>query len=145
MKSIKPGRGPSGMGFIGSVAAVILGLFWTIMAARLTAGAPFGIGAIFPLFGILFIILGIVEAGYHYKNATGKDRYSIYDITDSSEEGDPADRWIKRAGDESETDEFHESEQGYESKLHGINYCPFCGVKLDYNYNFCPNCGRRIK
>ena len=38
MKSVKPGRGPSGMNFIGSVIAIVFGIFWTIMAARM--GAP---------------------------------------------------------------------------------------------------------
>lgn len=123
MKSIKPGRGPSGMSFMGSIVAVIFGIFWTIIAASITAGAPFGIGAIFPLFGILFIIVGIVQAVYHYKNATRKDRYSMFDITDSTEEGDPADKWIRR-----ETD-----------------YCPYCGVQLESEFIYCPKCGKRIK
>ena len=52
MKSVKPGRGPSAMGAVGSVIAVIFGIFWTITAASM--GAPF----FFPLFGVLFIILG---------------------------------------------------------------------------------------
>ena len=51
MKSVKPGRGPSGMNFIGSVIAIVFGIFWTIMAARM--GAP----AFFPIFGVIFIIM----------------------------------------------------------------------------------------
>ena len=46
MKSVKPGRGPSAMGAMGSVIAVIFGIFWTIAAASM--GAP----GIFPLFGV---------------------------------------------------------------------------------------------
>ena len=64
MKSIKPGRGPSAMGAMGSIIAVIFGIFWTIAAASM--GAPF----FFPLFGVLFIIMGIVQAVYNFKNAT---------------------------------------------------------------------------
>ena len=56
MKSIKPGRGPSGLGFIGSVFGIIFGIFWTIMAARL--GAP----ALIPILGVIFIIMCIVQA-----------------------------------------------------------------------------------
>ena len=37
MKSVKPGRGPSGLGFIGSVFGIIFGIFWTIMAASMGA------------------------------------------------------------------------------------------------------------
>ena len=83
MKSVKPGRGPSGMKFIGSVFAIVFGIFWTIMAARM--GAP----AFFPIFGVIFIIMGIVQAAYNYRNATGKNRYSSFDITDEGEEPDP--------------------------------------------------------
>lgn len=33
MKSIKPGRGPSAMGALGSIICVVFGIFWTIMAS----------------------------------------------------------------------------------------------------------------
>lgn len=36
---------------------------------------------------------------YHYKNATSENRFSEYDKTDSSEEGDPSDKFIKRESD----------------------------------------------
>ena len=126
MKSIKPGRGPSGMSFIGSVVAIIFGIFWTIIAFSMTSGSPFGIvGSIFPLFGIVFIIVGIIQAVYHYKNATGENRFSEFDITDSSEEGDPLDKFIKREADG--------------------NYCPYCGTTINNDYSFCPKCGKAIK
>ena len=75
MKSVKPGRGPSAMGAMGSVITVVFGIFWTIMAAAM--GAPF----FFPLFGVLFIVMGVVQAVYHFKNAAGKERYSAFDLS----------------------------------------------------------------
>ena len=83
MKSIKPGRGPSAMGAMGSIIAVIFGIFWTIAAAH-------GRALLFPLFGVLFIIMGIVQAVYNFKNATGEHRFSEFDIVDGAEEPDPA-------------------------------------------------------
>lgn len=140
MKSIKPGRGPSGMSFIGSIVAIIFGVFWTIIAFSITSNSSFGIiGFIFPLFGVLFIVLGIVQAIYNYKNATGKNRYSIFDITDSTEEGDPSDKWIKN---EINDQEKKETEKVVNTK---INYCPFCGERLSNEYMFCPKCGKSIK
>ena len=121
MKSVKPGRGPSGMSFIGSIVAIIFGIFWTITAFNMTAGSPVGIA--FPLFGIIFIIIGIIQAVYHFKNATGENRFSEYDITDSSEEDDPADKWIKGEN----------------------NYCPYCGAAINDDYSFCPKCGKSIR
>ncbi len=82
MKSIKPGRGPSFMGGVMSILVGLFGVVWTVIAA--SAG-----GGFFALFGIIFIAVAVVQAIYNFKNATGKNRYSAFDITDSSEEPDP--------------------------------------------------------
>ena len=82
MKSIKPGRGPSFMGGVMSILVGLFGVVWTVVAA--SAG-----GGFFALFGIIFIAVAVVQAIYNFKNATGKNRYSAFDITDSSEEPDP--------------------------------------------------------
>lgn len=83
MKSIKPGRGPSAMGAMGSIVAAVFGLIWT--GAAVSMGAPI----FFPLFGVVFVIMGIVQAVYNFKNATSENRYSEFDIVDSQEEPDP--------------------------------------------------------
>ena len=83
MKSIKPGRGPSAMGAVGAIIAVVFGVIWTGMASSMNAPP------LFPLFGVLFILIGIGQAVYHFINAAGKNRFSVYDITDSSEESAP--------------------------------------------------------
>jgi len=138
MKSVKPGRGPSGMNFIGAVFSVIFGVFWTILAAGMTRGAGL-FGLIFPLFGVLFIVMGVLNAVYHYKNATGKDRFSTFDITDSSEEGDPADCWIN---DELERERRAQDEERRERAAG--RYCPYCGAALDSGFRYCPKCGREL-
>lgn len=131
MKSVKPGRGPSAMGAVGSVIAVIFGIFWTIMAASL--GAPI----FFPLFGILFIIVGIVQAIYNFKNATGENRYSAFDIVDSSEEPDPLDRHFRpESGAEAAPAEDGESGD--------FRFCPYCGARLGSGFTFCGKCGKRL-
>lgn len=126
MKSIKPGRGPSAMGLVGSIIAVLFGLFWTILAFGITRDAPFPlVGIIFPLFGVIFIIAGIANAIYSYKNVTGKERMSIIDIVDEDEEGDPLNR---RFGQQNTR-----------------TFCPYCGTKTSDHYRFCPSCGSDIK
>lgn len=139
MRSIKPGRGPSGLNFAGSVISVIFGVLWTIVAAILTSHSPFGgVNIIFPLFGVLFIIFGIVNAAYHHRNATGKDRYSLIDITDSSEEGDPSDEWIREKND------IEEEPKNTEQNEEGFNYCPYCRFRLQQDYVYCPKCGKEL-
>ena len=74
MKSVKPGRGPSMMGGVASVFAVVFGIIWMCGAASM--GAP----GFFLLFGVAFIGIGVVNAVYSFKNAAGENRYSAYDI-----------------------------------------------------------------
>ena len=130
MKSVKPGRGPSAMEAVSSVIAVIFGIFWTITAASM--GAP----PLFPLFGVLFVILGIVQAVYNFKNATGENRYSSFDIVEDSEEPDPLNQ---RFGDVCE----HISRDAASSDG-SLRFCPYCGAKLGSEFEFCGKCGKKL-
>jgi len=136
MKSIKPGRGPSGMNAISAIGIALFGLFWTGAAVSITRGMG-GIGFFFPMFGVIFVIIGIATAAYHLKNAKGKDRFSLMDIVDETEEGDPSDRWI--------SNEMASDTSGDSSLDSGeFNYCPYCGYKLDSAYMYCPKCGKSV-
>lgn len=127
MKSVKPGRGPSAMGAMGSVIAVIFGIFWTIGAASM--GAP----PLFPLFGVLFVIMGVVQAVYNFKNATGENRYSSFDIVEDGEEPDPLDQ---RFGDAPQN--APEPDSG------DFRFCPYCGARLGAEFAYCGKCGKKL-
>lgn len=77
------------MAAVGGVVAVIFGIFWIGIASEITGGMGGGFGSIFPLFGVLFVIMALCGVVYNLKNATSKDRFSTFDITDQSEESDP--------------------------------------------------------
>lgn len=124
MKSIKPGRGPSGINFIGSLFAIGFGVVWTVVAGSMAATVG-GFLWLFPLFGLLFIGMGIVQAVYNYKNATGRNRYSVFDITEDGEEPDPSPCGGLPTGPAS-------------------GYCPYCGAKAEAEYAFCRSCGRKL-
>ena len=135
MKSIKPGRGPSMMSGAAAAASAVFGVFWLIMAIAVTSSAPdvfpFNIvRIIFPLFGVVFIVLAIVNAVYNFKNATGKKRYSQYDIVDGTEEPDPLN---ERFGETSDNERTAESA-----------FCPFCGTKVEKDYEYCNRCGKKL-
>lgn len=129
------------MSFIGSVVSVIFGLFWTIMAFSMTRGTGI-IGIIFPLFGVLFIVIGVVQAVYHFKNATSKERFSSFDIVDSREEEDPLNRFASQ--DEAENLCDDDDTMHGDGNTRSFAFCPYCGEKLEQDYHFCPFCGRRL-
>ena len=123
MKSIKPGRGPSGFGAFMGIIVSLFGIFWTIMAIS--------IGAYFMVpFGVLFVAAAIGTAVFNYKNATGTHRYSEFDIVDEGEEPDPP---SKRFGAKNEN----------EAKTK--KFCPYCREKAEENHKFCGNCGGRLE
>lgn len=130
MKSIKPGRGPSMMGAFGSAAVTIFGVVWTF--STVSMGAPM----FFAFFGIIFVILGIVQTIYNLKNTIGKNRFSVYDLTDSNEESDPLNKHFSK---ESSWSTLEESDDNID-----IRYCPYCGDKVEKDYLFCKKCGHRL-
>ncbi len=127
MKSIKPGRGPSKMSGIGSIFVALFGVFWTLF----TLNSGFGFMAIF---GIIFIIFAIVQAVYHFKNATSKNRYSILDITDAGEEIDPLQEKFGKPT------KFENTNLAQSNN----NFCPYCGEKLLAEFRFCNKCGKEL-
>ena len=126
MKSIKPGRGPSFMGGVMGIAVGLFGVFWTIMAVAMGAG-------FMAIFGIIFIGVAVVNAVYNFKNATGKNRYSSFDIVDSTEETDP---WNERFGAAAHT---VPDAPGTESA-----FCPYCGTPVKADFEFCHKCGKKL-
>ena len=128
MKSIKPGRAPSFMGGIVSIFLCVFGVFWTIMAISMDSPT------IFPIFGVFFVFMGIIQAIYNFRNATGKKRYSAFDITDASEEPDPLNQ---RYGSDVYTSTA-------EPDTIGGNYCPHCGQPTKQGHAFCKSCGKAI-
>jgi hypothetical protein len=78
------------MGAVTGVAVAIFGVLWTIFAFSLTRDSPFPmVGVIFPLFGLVFVALAIGMVIYNIRNAAGRNRNSIVEITTGEEEPDP--------------------------------------------------------
>ncbi len=113
------------MGGIIGIAVALFGVFWTVMTIVMEAWFMIP-------FGLIFIAIAIINTIYNFKNATGKNRYSQYDITDSEEEPDP---WNEKFG------EIREEKRQPES---AAKYCPYCGEKAEKDYKFCSSCGREL-
>ncbi len=157
MKSIKPGRGPSMMGAIVAIAMAVFSILWVVAASEITSSFPstssFGgefvfesgdiiggyfspfdsFGSIFPLFGVVFIVIAIAMAVYHFKNATGKNRYSSFDIVDSEEEPDPLN--VRYGSDPQEK---------ASEKADAPAFCPYCGNDLKEDHIYCDRCGKKV-
>lgn len=81
---------------------------------------------LFTLFGVLFMLLAVSNAIYHFRNAKKKNRDSLYDITDSTFE--------EREGTH---DAFVPTPEAH--------YCPYCGTPLVDGARYCQNCGQKIR
>ncbi len=126
MKSIKPGRGPSRQSGIMSIFVGIFGVFWTIMAIIMG-------GYIMVPFGLIFIGMAIYQAIYSFKNATRKNRHSLFDITEDGEEVDPL------------NEEYNIDHTDYEFNISDDStYCPYCGKKVKDDFIYCNNCGKKL-
>ena len=113
------------MGGVAGIAAALFGVLWT-------AFAIFGGAWFMAPFGLIFIGVAVVNAIYNFKNATGKNRYSQYDITDGNEEPDPLNEMFGEKREKSVRTQA-------ESK-----FCPYCGQRVESDYEFCNVCGRRL-
>ncbi len=125
MKHIKPGRGPSMMSGVVGIFMIGFGILWTVIAAQASG--------IFALFGVLWTCIAIGMTIYNFKNATGKNRYSAYDITDSNEEPDPLNQRFGNA------QESKPKQNDVDNK-----FCPYCGTAVQGDYEFCNNCGKKL-
>lgn len=128
MKSVKPGRGPSMMGGIVGIFMVIFGIIWTVMAAQ--AGA----GSLFALFGVVWTCMAAATTIYNFKNATGKNRFSEFDITDGNEEPDPLSQQLGYGQEDSPREEPAGSSR----------FCPYCGAAVGEGFEFCNQCGKKL-
>lgn len=115
-------------------AVAVFGIIWTIGAAGM--GAP----GVFPLFGVVFTVLAGTRAVYEFKNATGKNRYSEYDIVDGSEEPDPLNERFRPSDD---WDGQEQTDPGTDAQR--FLFCPYCGKKLDEGDKYCGQCGKKVR
>lgn len=129
MRSVKPGRGPSLQGAIGSLFAVVFGIFWMVSAAKMGAPTPF------VLMGLVFVVIAGSNVIISLMNATGKNRFSLYDITEEGEEPDPLEEALNKKEKTAEPKEERSTETAF---------CPYCGAKAEKDYAFCRSCGEKL-
>lgn len=142
MRSVKPGRGPSMMGGIVSIMMAVIGVVFMIVLINTTSSfdqygfGGFGSGpaTIGIIFCVVFILIALIGAVYNFVNATRKNRYSAFDITDGQEEPDPLnERFGNNATDS----------QNPSSDIHN-SFCPYCGCKVQGDFEFCNACGKKL-
>ena len=115
------------MGALGSVIAVVFGIFWTVSAASMGAPSPS------PSSACCSLSWASSRPSTISKNAAGKKRYSAFDIVDGEEEPDPLNQRLAASP----------GGRGHVRTGGPLRYCPYCGAKLGDSYTFCGHCGKR--
>lgn len=145
--SVKPGRGPSFMGGVMALVAVVAGVIWMVTASAMAADSPFGgVGSFLPAFGLLFILVGLVSVVYSFRNAVARERYSVLDITDSETEPDPLNELLGNSSPQGDAgDDYARQDRRPGSReIGGVRYCPYCGKSVQEEFKFCPVCGKEL-
>lgn len=117
------------MGGIMGIAAALFGVFWTALAA--SSGAMMMVP-----FGVIFVFIAIAQCVYNFKNATGKNRFSAFDVVKDNEEPDPLN--TRFGGDPWDAGPSSPSPRGERA------FCPYCGAKAGEDFCYCPKCGRKL-
>ena len=127
MKNIKPGRGPSMMGGVVGIFMIGFGILWTVIAAQASG--------LFALFGVFWTGIAVVQTVYNFKNATGKNRYSQYDITYSNEEPDPLNDRFGNPQTDRQSSRMLDTDSAF---------CPYCGTSVGGDFEYCNKCGKKL-
>jgi hypothetical protein len=127
---IKPGRTVSKIGIFFGLFMVVFGIFWIVLVLNLSSREEdMGPGVIFLLvFGVLFIIASIVITAFYAKSAYGKNRPSLIDVEEASEEEASA---AKIANDQA-------------APKGEISFCPYCGKEIKKDFSYCQYCGKKM-
>ncbi len=86
---------------------------------------------IMALFGIAFVGIGIYNIFRHFRNATGKNRTTLYDITEEGEEPDPFE--TRFGGEDTPSEAVGDS-----------RFCPYCGSAVSDGFVYCNQCGKKL-
>ena len=110
---------------VGMVMAIGFIIFWIGSATMI--GAPF----IFPLFGIGMLVMVVLRfiGGMKAYKAQEERR-------NKSEEKRYEEDLLREVQREYSTYTETKDKQGF---------CPFCGAKVERNFNYCPKCGNHIQ
>lgn len=130
-------------GIIGIMVAVIGVVFMIVLINMNNSFDPFGYGfggfgsgpaTIGIVFCIVFIIVAVIGAVYNFVNATRKNRYSAFDITEGNEEPDPL------------NERYGGGASGYQSTPQDAHnsFCPYCGEKVQGDFEYCNACGKKL-
>lgn len=122
------------MGAFGSLISVGFGIIWTVLAFGMTGDVGFPVN-LFPLFGILFIVAGIGQFLFNFKNTTSENRFSSFDIVDQDKEPDPLN---ERFG------KVQQSKRRVSAGNSNNDFCPYCGKNIESDFEFCPKCGKTL-
>jgi hypothetical protein len=142
MYSVKPGRGPSLLGAFGSagVAVVALGMLvvGNAVMSRDAGGAVAAFRIVWTLGTFVIFAMAAVGAVYNFVNFRNRNRMSTLDVTTGQEESDPIATMLghDRAAGKART-------PGAQRHIEG-DFCPYCGARLEKDFEFCPKCGKDV-
>ena len=129
------GSGKRNMGgVIVSIAVAIFGIIFTVGAVSAISRSPFNNGfgpkQIFIAFGVLFVLVAVINAVKFYKGEINEDGTPRSSAADRSDKEELVDRIV------SEVRKTQQPQRRTEKWT-----CAYCGTMVDENASICPACG----
>ena len=128
---IKAGRSVSAIGIIMGIVGIVFVIGWIGMILNLSRPWDNEIepGVLFLLvFGVMFLIVVIVITVFYARNTFAKKRPSILDIEEET-------------GNELNVPGSTENRTTSDGE---INFCVYCGGKVNKEFTYCRACGKKI-
>ena len=130
--AVKTGRSVSfGRGLSSFAGALFIGLFWF--------NAPQKNDNVFEGFSLLMlfsVVSALVSGCYYFYNAFATNRFTEQDFVAPDKEPDPFSEALGLGKSTSHTSCASRQFKG--------DYCPYCSVRVQDDFDFCPGCGKDI-
>ena len=134
-------NGIEGIAF--SIFGIVFMLYWMYTAAK---GGAYFLALFFGGFGLFSMVRNLIIQCRVFKNRKNSGNSGSYGPGGYNTSAGESDPWDVSYPENRPTSGQYSAEQygSYPVVSNGKNFCPYCGVQRQADFEFCGNCGKKI-